>query len=462
MATFNVDCPFTGCGFSTGSVPEAIAVVLLNTHAICHTSPSAAIAAARPRGPKFDRPRVDVGISMEQWNMLERRWNVFQSGSGIDGNSAAPQLFQCANETLGDALLKVDPDITNKSKEIVLATMKALAVIPVAIGVLRSELLEMKQKRDESFRAFTSRVRGKAETCDFVALNSCVCGVSNKVDYTDHIMRDVLVAGIYDAEIRRDILGVEGITEKPINEVISLVEKREMARDANVVTGNASAISSRQVCMPHGSRKFVAPPPGLKEPCPANRSKRIPCPQCGAQFAIFSEGLKGWNSKPHELCKDCYRSRRQQRRRGHNGSTAPAVSSINNSDPESLHVISQISVISLHAPSETSPVRSSSKPVRSSVSSYAGQSHPIKLNHHIFSSGEWRRARFMEHPSMQLTMSVRKKNYKAFLWKCPQVNKTAIQAKLDTCAQSCLWSLKECLDSGFRREDLIPVTFSFT
>ena len=168
--------------------------------------------------------------------MFERRWNVFQSGSGIDGNSAAPQLFQCANETLGDALLKVDPDITDKSMEIVLATMKALAVIPVAIGVLRSELLEMKQKRGESFRAFTSRVRGKAETCDFVALSSCVCGVSNKVDYTDHIMRDVLVAGIYDAEIRRDILGVEGITEKPINEVISLVEKREMARDANVMT----------------------------------------------------------------------------------------------------------------------------------------------------------------------------------------------------------------------------------
>ena len=102
----------------------------------------------------------------------------------------------------------VDPNIANKSVDIVLASMKALSEIPVAIGVLRSELLELKQRRDEPFRAFTSRVKGKAETCSFSARSSCECGRTNRVDYTDYIMRDVLVAGIYDTDIRRDILGV--------------------------------------------------------------------------------------------------------------------------------------------------------------------------------------------------------------------------------------------------------------
>ena len=147
---------------------------------------------------------------------------------------------------LGDAVLKVDPEITSQSLEIVIATMKELAVIPVATGVLRSELLDMKQKRDEQFRTFSARVRGKFETCGFMTSSLCRCGQSNTVDYTDYIIRDVLIVGIYDADIRRDIMGVVGIIDKPVNEVISLVEKREMAREANMVSGNTSAISSHR------------------------------------------------------------------------------------------------------------------------------------------------------------------------------------------------------------------------
>ena len=169
--------------------------------------------------------------------MFERRWEVFAEGSGILKNesydaTAAHQLFQCADESLGDAILKVDPGITRKAVESILATMKKLAVIPVALGVARSELLGLKQMRDESFRSFASRVRGKAETCEFRMDHLCPCGLTSTADYTDHAMRDVLVAGIYDPDIRRDVLGVEGITTKPINDVVSLVEGQETARNA--------------------------------------------------------------------------------------------------------------------------------------------------------------------------------------------------------------------------------------
>ena len=57
---------------------------------------------------------------------------------------SASQLFQCASETLGDALLKIDADITSQPINVLMATMKALAVVPVATGILRSELLEMR------------------------------------------------------------------------------------------------------------------------------------------------------------------------------------------------------------------------------------------------------------------------------------------------------------------------------
>jgi len=63
----------------------------------------------------------------------------------------------------------------------------------------------------------------------------------NNVNFTDHIMRDVLLAGIYDADIRREMYGIDRILEHPINDVIAAVEKKEMAREAH----SAASASSR-------------------------------------------------------------------------------------------------------------------------------------------------------------------------------------------------------------------------
>ena len=51
-----------------------------------------------------------------------------------------------------------------------MAAMQSLAVVPIATGVLRAELLQMRQFRDEPFRTFVAQIRGKAETCSFSLL----------------------------------------------------------------------------------------------------------------------------------------------------------------------------------------------------------------------------------------------------------------------------------------------------
>ena len=95
-----------------------------------------------------------------------------------------PQLFQCAENEIRDSLLKANPDAASSTLPDLLDAMRSLAVIPVATGVLRTELLQLRQERDEPFRAFTARVRGKAETCAFST--KCECG--KNVDYTDHVI----------------------------------------------------------------------------------------------------------------------------------------------------------------------------------------------------------------------------------------------------------------------------------
>ena len=120
-------------------------------------------------------------------------------------------------------LLKSDPTIISKPTSQLKAAMKSMAVIAVATGVLRAELVAMNQEKDKAFRAFAARVRGKAETCSY----SICCSCGNEVDFTKVNIRDVLIA-----DIRRDVLDTQGILDKSIIDVIAVVESKEMARNA--------------------------------------------------------------------------------------------------------------------------------------------------------------------------------------------------------------------------------------
>ena len=293
-----VSCSVPGCAFKTVDVSEALAIALLSNHGLAHQQPPQrnAEAAPAPRGPKLLRPQADIGMSTEDWNIFVRRWEVFRVGNGIDEQSAPPQLFQCAGATLGDSLLRLDPNATSRALPELLMAMRSLAVIPVAIVVLRSELLQIKQERDESFRAFAARVRGKAETCAFTA--KCSCG--NDVDYTDMVIRDVLLSGIADCDIKREVLGWDKILQKTVNEVIAIVENKEMARNA-LPSSTMSAVSTfrRQK-----TQSSITPPSLI------DRSQQAPCPDCKKIYHLFSEGRRGWNRKPHRVCIECYRVHR--------------------------------------------------------------------------------------------------------------------------------------------------------
>ena len=52
------------------------------------------------------------------------------------------------------------------------------------------------------------------------------------VDYTSSVVKDVLVAGIADSEIRKDVLGWAELDSKDDKGVVSFVESKEMAQSA--------------------------------------------------------------------------------------------------------------------------------------------------------------------------------------------------------------------------------------
>ena len=425
-----VRCSVPNCQFETDEVSETLAIALLGNHALAHQIPAPAGGTGTtsniPRGPKLERPRVDIGVSTEGWNVFTRRWQVFRSGSGIDEASAPSQLFQCAGPELGDSLLKANPHITSASLQDLLAAMRSLAVIPVATGVLRADLLQVRQEREEPFRAFAARVRGKAETCEFEA--ACECGKS--VDYTDNQVRDVLLNGINDPDIRREVLGTKNILKTPVNDVIAFVENKEMARNT-LPSPSFSAISS-------SLRQQI--PPLATTPAGPSRADRAVCPDCRASFHVYTEGARGWNSKPHQVCITCFGAHRRTRRNNHPPQASqPAVQAVE-TEP-----ISQIAALH-HERSAADPQH---KPPA------------IALDHHVFTKGEWRRARLRDHPTVPITVSLDTTRNSSRPVHAPSAQ-AEVLAIADTGAQLDLWSLAEFLACGFSLEDLVPVRLGLT
>ena len=128
-----LSCPL--CDFKTPEVEIIGAVAILNAHALSHQAPPAAPVATN-RAPKLERPKVKPNISSEEWNAFSRRCATYRDGSHIGDDIASSQLLECATEDLKDIVLRAYPSFTSMAIVDALKTLKSLAVVPIALGVL--------------------------------------------------------------------------------------------------------------------------------------------------------------------------------------------------------------------------------------------------------------------------------------------------------------------------------------
>jgi hypothetical protein len=325
-------------------------------------------------------------------------------------------------------VLKANPAIVSRSFDEVFAAIRRLAVIPVAISVMRAELLQLCQAPDEQFRAFAARVQGKAETCSFATNFTCTCS-KTAVDYTTDMTRDVLLAGIADADIRRETLGTADVHRLDINAIITLVEPKEMARDALPSSTQAAFSSLRR------RRQDQDVPPQATNDSP----QKTPCPECGQLFSPFTKLRSGRNTVPHKMCKACYLQQvRSKRHDGKNRPTPPSRANAVEVADEDGFIIASTSV--------SSPKRRRHR-----------RPHTQTLDHNIFSAGEWRRAKLTDHPRVHVNVSIvdSSSNQASRSTFC-----TSVYAITDSGAQSNIWSLKDFDAAGFPRSALFPVSLS--
>ena len=219
-------CPFLECTYETEDVEDALAVVLISvhsngTHVEAPTTSQRTIAAKIER---VKRPTISAAGSSEEWTYFLTRWQEYVDATQITGKDKVLQLLECCDDNLRkDITRNAGGLLANKTVEQVLAGVKLLPVREENAMVARVRLSDMKQDRDEAIRNFGARLRSQASVSKFTtACPSC----NTAVNYTDNILRDVIIKGLADTEIQLNLLGDKN-QDMSLEDVFQFVEAKE-------------------------------------------------------------------------------------------------------------------------------------------------------------------------------------------------------------------------------------------
>ena len=238
-------CPFSGCSEVVNEDDKEIAIAMFNAHVCTHTAGrSADRSNSSSKSEKIARPKISQGMMEESWNSFKLQWKIYKSSASLSTEDGKLQLIYCCEQSLLEHVLRSDPDITNKSEIEQLNSIGKLCVVPVAMGVRRSEVLNLTQISGELSCSFLSRIKGKAATCNFSTKCTATCceAAPPSVDFSEVIIKYVLVNGLSDAEIQREVLGWKELDNSTLLDTIAFIEGKEMARDA--YKGELSAVKS--------------------------------------------------------------------------------------------------------------------------------------------------------------------------------------------------------------------------
>ena len=145
----------------------------------------------------------------------------------ITGKDKVVQLLECCDEQLRKDLTRnTGGSLTTKPIEDVMSSIRKLAVWEESTMVAQVQLHNMHQDRDETVRSFCAHLRGQAGICKFTTqCPSC----DTNVNYTEHILCDVLTRGLVDSEIQLDLLGDKN-QDMTLEEVLQFVEAKESGK----------------------------------------------------------------------------------------------------------------------------------------------------------------------------------------------------------------------------------------
>ena len=434
-STSTIQCPAPGCDVQWSlATPTEILTRLIDIHsATTHQSPTPARTTAA-RVEKVRRPTVSAAGTSETWAYFEQRWSDYKQATHLEGHDTVFELLECCDEALRKDLTRTFGALATSDEQTVLANIKTLAVRQENVMVARVQLQQMRQDRDEPVRAFAARLKGQAGVCNFsIKCTSATC--QKTIDYGEIMVRDALIRGLEDEEIRLDILG-ESKQDMSLEDALRYVDAKESGkRSASRLVNNPSTMTAAT-----SSYKRQEKGRQLK---PADTS---PCGYCGKLGHGQSKQDRerkcpAYNHKctkcgiPHHFANVCRRS-----------SQARSTTSPNALDDSSSIFNSLCEVIDDKTSSDT---------------------NSVSLDHHIYNEfcKAWQKRASDPQPFVNVTIEAVPSDAKS-LGFTPTISTptsaVSYSAMADTGCQSCLAGLGLLRKMGLSQHNLLPVKMTMT
>ena len=241
-----ISCPVNGCEWTSDDLDGAFAAVIVQQLQM-HDKTTHSTLPTENHKLKIDSPEIGVGANPEEWSAFTRQWSMYKTGTGIPNPKLSTALFYCGSKDLRQDLMRdLREDVAAMSEEDLLAAMRRLAVKEESALVHRMKLSKMTQAPGTSIRTFLASLRGQAALCSYtVKCTETDC--THTFDYSNEIIKDNLIRGIYDPEILSDLLG-DTKTDRTLEEVVTFIAQKEQGKATRSAVGDnvVGAISHPQ------------------------------------------------------------------------------------------------------------------------------------------------------------------------------------------------------------------------
>ena len=223
-------CSAPDCNHSFGSATGQALVALIELHSrTAHAPTTHATEPANTKAEKVRRPTITSQGNTEDWTYFHSRWQEYKAATKLTGADIIYQLLETCEESLRKDLHRTYGTLVGETEENVLKFINTLAIRPENVMVARVKLQNLRQDRDEPVRSFCARLRGQAAVCNYSKTKTCQCTQNVVVDYSDDMIRDSLIRGLEDDEIRLHILG-QANQNMSLEETLQLAEAQECGK----------------------------------------------------------------------------------------------------------------------------------------------------------------------------------------------------------------------------------------
>ena len=252
-----INCSVPGCSFvAPGQITVAEQIELLKIHStVNHPAPQAAHnGVTTPTSQSLleglslpvSRPVFSLNMTEAAWQSKEKEWHKYTEQSPhLPESVQLEQLRAACDESLRQKL--TDCELTSTA-----ALLDRMRELTRPELVHRVRLLQMVQQQEEDISGFVARLRFTAQLSGMnVRCHSCPASVS----YQDEVLKTLVVNGMYDGDIKQQVLGRisngELATLSSLVEFISTKEKKTGCSQPAQDPGTDGKLSSNLSFAPH-------------------------------------------------------------------------------------------------------------------------------------------------------------------------------------------------------------------